>query len=216
MLKSKVLLFNASPRKNGNTMKLLRAVKKGAESAGAETKIVHLYDLKYKGCGSCLECKRKGLPGGCFIKDDLTKYLNETYEVSGLAIGTPVYLGNFSASYYSLFERLLYSNRTYEKGERKIKFGKKINTGILVTAGVDKARFEREYTSFIMRNKEVMEQTLGPCEVITNVYQRLTSNTKPYDMGSFDMNSINKWVKEHDPAALDAAFKLGVKLATKK
>jgi multimeric flavodoxin WrbA len=215
MLKSKVLLFNASPRKNGNTMKLLKAVKEGAESANAEAKIVHLYDLNFKGCVSCLECKKKGFPGGCFMEDDLTKYLKEAYDVTGLAIGTPIYIGNFSSSYYALYERLLYSNRTYEKGERRIKFGKRINTGLVVTAGVDKARFEKEYTSFIQRNRDVMTQTLGPCTVVSNIYQVLTPNTKPYDMGSFDMDAIHKWVKEHDPAALEEAFKLGVRLAQK-
>ena len=58
---TKVMIINGSPRKNFNTAKLLKSAAQGAEAAGAETEIVHLYDLSYKGCISCLMCKRKGV-----------------------------------------------------------------------------------------------------------------------------------------------------------
>ena len=41
----KVLGINGSPRKKGNTAKLVEKALKGAESRGAETEIIHLYDL---------------------------------------------------------------------------------------------------------------------------------------------------------------------------
>ncbi len=49
----KVFAFNGSPRKEWNTATLLKKALKGAEPPGAETELVHLYDLKYKGCISC-------------------------------------------------------------------------------------------------------------------------------------------------------------------
>lgn len=63
------MLINGSPRKNFNTAKLLKEAAKGAQEAGAETEIVNLYDLNYKGCMSCLVCKRKGntTNGLCFL-----------------------------------------------------------------------------------------------------------------------------------------------------
>ena len=45
-----VIAINGSPRKTWNTAMLLEHAIKGAESAGAKTEIVHLYDLDYKGC----------------------------------------------------------------------------------------------------------------------------------------------------------------------
>lgn len=57
----KVIAINGSPRKNWNTHKLLNAALEGAKSMGAETEIIHLYDLNYTGCRSCFACKRKGL-----------------------------------------------------------------------------------------------------------------------------------------------------------
>ena len=49
----KVIILNASPRKNWNTAKLLQEAQKGAESAGATTEFINLYDLKFTGCRSC-------------------------------------------------------------------------------------------------------------------------------------------------------------------
>jgi multimeric flavodoxin WrbA len=51
----KVLSINGSPRKSGNTAAML----KGAVSQGAETEFIHLYDIDFKGCISCLACKDK-------------------------------------------------------------------------------------------------------------------------------------------------------------
>lgn len=212
---SKVLLFNASPRTSCNTARVLNEIKKGAESAGATVDLVNLYKLNFKGCASCLECKRKGTPGGCHIHDDLSKYLNEAYNCTGIAIGTPVYCGNFAASYYALFERLLYSNRRYELPPNKVKFGKRINTALIYTMGVDQERCMSDYSKQIEINKNIFEETLGPCTVLNNYKQLLTPNTKPYDMGAFDIDAIHKWVKEHDPIVLKQAYELGIKLATK-
>jgi multimeric flavodoxin WrbA len=46
----KVLAFNGSPRRKWNTATLLNHALEGAASKGAETELIHLYDLRYKGC----------------------------------------------------------------------------------------------------------------------------------------------------------------------
>jgi len=55
----KAIAVNGSPRKTWNTAQLLKKALEGAAGAGAETKIIHLYDLNFKGCTSCFACKRK-------------------------------------------------------------------------------------------------------------------------------------------------------------
>lgn len=45
----RVLAINGSPRKNGNTAKLLEASLKGAADFGAEVELIHLYDYDFKG-----------------------------------------------------------------------------------------------------------------------------------------------------------------------
>ena len=68
----KIIAINGSPRRNGNTAELLQHALRGAEETGAETELVHLYSLDFKGCLSCFYCKRKDVEHGvCAVKDDL-------------------------------------------------------------------------------------------------------------------------------------------------
>jgi len=70
----KVIAINGSPRKNWNTATLIKNALEGAESEGAVTELIQLYDLNYKGCKSCFSCKiRRGKSyGSCAVNDDLT------------------------------------------------------------------------------------------------------------------------------------------------
>jgi len=55
----KIIGINGSPRKAWNTAILLNKAMEGAASKGAETELIQLYDLNYKGCTSCFACKIK-------------------------------------------------------------------------------------------------------------------------------------------------------------
>jgi multimeric flavodoxin WrbA len=68
----------------------------GAKSVGAEVEMVHLYDLNYKGCTSCLNCKRKDYnnPGLCAMKDSLASVLNKIASSGALILGSPINIGN--------------------------------------------------------------------------------------------------------------------------
>ena len=52
-----VIAVNGSPRKDWSTGTLLRSALEGADSMGAQTRVVHLYDLTYKGCTSCFRAR---------------------------------------------------------------------------------------------------------------------------------------------------------------
>ncbi|MBR4643428.1 MAG: flavodoxin family protein [Selenomonadaceae bacterium] len=55
-----VIAVSGSPRKNRNTEKMLAEALSGSATQGAQTKLIRLYDLNFKGCKSCLACKRIG------------------------------------------------------------------------------------------------------------------------------------------------------------
>ncbi|MCI6436669.1 flavodoxin family protein [Fibrobacter sp.] len=77
---TKAMFINGSPRKNGNTAKLLNRAMEGAKDAGAEVEMVNLYDrdLVYKGCMSGFACKVKGgRKGVCSFKDGLQPVVNK-------------------------------------------------------------------------------------------------------------------------------------------
>jgi len=99
----KVLGFNASPRKGGNTEALLQAVLKGAASKGAETRIVNLREIRVKGCLGCDACKTD--LGQCIQKDDVSPLLREMMECDAIVLGTPVYWFHVSSQMKAFIDR---------------------------------------------------------------------------------------------------------------
>lgn len=111
-----IVAINASPRTNWNTGTLIREAAKGAESEGAEVKIFDLYKLKkFTGCISCFGCKLPATQGKCICQDGLAPVLEAIRQADGLIIGTPNYLGDVSAAFRALYERLIFQYITYKK-----------------------------------------------------------------------------------------------------
>ena len=106
----KMILLNASPRKNKNTAQMLESVMKGAQEAGAECELIHLTSLNYKGCMSCMACKRTGNKCGglCIQKDDLHPVLEKILEADALVIGSPIYWSDPTGMFRNVIERLLF------------------------------------------------------------------------------------------------------------
>lgn len=84
----KVIAFSGSPRKKWNTATLLEKALEGASSQGAETELIQLYDLNYKGCISCFACRTIGGKSyaRCAVKDDLTPFLNTVLDAQALIL----------------------------------------------------------------------------------------------------------------------------------
>lgn len=110
----KIIAVNAGPRMGWNTETLITEASKGAESAGAEVKRYDLFRLeKYTGCISCFGCKKEKFKGHCICRDGLTPALDDIRTADGLIIGSPNYLGELTASFRALYERLVFQNLTY-------------------------------------------------------------------------------------------------------
>ena len=112
----KVMAINGSPRKNWNTDTLLKNVLDGAASAGAETEMVYLYDLKFCGCKSCMACKLKKepRPNRCVLRDDLTPVLDRVHEADAVVLGSPIYFSEVTGEMRSFFERFLFQYLNYD------------------------------------------------------------------------------------------------------
>lgn len=85
---SKIVIFNASPRKNGYTAKLLEQVGKGAKSKGAEVIEFDLNDSGIHGCQGCYYCRTHD---GCAIKDYLQPMYEAIKEADAIVFGSPIY-----------------------------------------------------------------------------------------------------------------------------
>jgi len=111
----KTIILNGSPRKNWNTALMLKEAQKGAESVGAETEYIDLFDLTYTGCRSCLACKRKDAEHcKCFWKDDLSPIIERIFAADALIIGSPIYLGDITSQVHGLIERLQFCALSYD------------------------------------------------------------------------------------------------------
>jgi multimeric flavodoxin WrbA len=104
MEKVKILGVSGSPRKNGNTTKL---VQKGLEGAmtvpGIETEFYELAGKKIQYCIACYKCIEKGQ---CVIKDDLQDIVKKYMETDGILWGAPVYHMSVPASMKAVLDRL--------------------------------------------------------------------------------------------------------------
>ena len=110
-----IVAVNAGPRKKWNTAQMLAAACEGAQEAGASVESFNLFDLeKFSGCISCFGCKLEKNLGRCVCKDGLTKVLEAIRTADGLIIGTPNYLGDGTAEYRALYERLIFQYITYK------------------------------------------------------------------------------------------------------
>ena len=129
--------LTAAPEKPGIRLLCLKKALKGAASQGADTELIHLYDLRFTGCTSCFACKTRGGKsyGKCAVKDGLAPILKKIEEADALILGSPIYFGNVSGEMRSFLERLLFPYFTYTDPPQSL-FPKKIPTGFIYTMNV--------------------------------------------------------------------------------
>ncbi|MBR2745739.1 MAG: flavodoxin family protein [Erysipelotrichaceae bacterium] len=115
-MSKKIVVVNAGPRKGWNTDTIITEAARGAEEAGAQIIRFDLFRLeKYTGCISCFGCKKEANKAHCICKDGLTPVLDAIREADGLIIGSPNYLGEMTASFRALYERLIFQSLTYNR-----------------------------------------------------------------------------------------------------
>lgn len=162
----KVLAINGSPRKKWNTAMLLEKSLDGAESEGAETELVHLYDLDFKGCTSCFACKLKGGAsyGKCAGNDALTPVLEKIAEIDALILGSPFYFGTVTGEMRSFMERLLFPYLAYTRPPTTL-FDRKIRTAFIYTMNVsEQVAKEYHYPVHIGQNEKYLSRIFGESE----------------------------------------------------
>jgi multimeric flavodoxin WrbA len=107
----KVVAFNGSARKDGNTAILIRRVLQVLEAKGIETELIQLAGERIRGCNACRTCystKNKR----CIIEDDnANTYIQKMIEADGLILGSPVYFSMMSPELKALMDRAFYVAR---------------------------------------------------------------------------------------------------------
>ncbi len=109
--------FMGSPRKHGNTAYLLDRFLEEAARLGAETRKIHVPDLKVTPCTGCSVCEKKGR---CVFKDDMQTTVFPLLRNSGLVVmASPIYFYTVPAEFKAMIDR------TQTLWSRKFKLGLK-------------------------------------------------------------------------------------------
>src|SRR4030042_6677271 len=98
----KVLGISTSPRFKGNSDLLLRQALAGAESEGASTDYVRLFDYKVSPCIECNACYATGI---CNVQDDYQQLLKKILDADRIIFATPVFLMTVCAQAKMLIDR---------------------------------------------------------------------------------------------------------------
>ncbi len=99
---SKIVAIYGSPRRKGNTARLLSQAVAGAREAGAAVEEIVLRDLKMSPCLEIYKCKEDGR---CAIQDDFHWVAERICGADGLMIASPVFFYAVSAHTKILMDR---------------------------------------------------------------------------------------------------------------
>ncbi len=122
----KVVAFNGSARKDGNTAILLRRVLAEIRSAGIQTELVQMAGKKVHGCTACMRChetRDRRCPG---LSDFGNVCIEAANAADGIIIGSPVYFADVTAATKALIERLGYVGRANPEMLRR-----KVGAGVI-------------------------------------------------------------------------------------
>lgn len=104
----KVIGFNGSPRKKGNTVCSLNTVFAELEKAGIETEMIHVGKEKVQGCRACYSCVKKQ-DERCIIEDDpVNDWIQKIKEADGIILGSPVHFSGVAGTMKSFLDRAFF------------------------------------------------------------------------------------------------------------
>lgn len=102
----KVVAFNGSPRKGGNTELLLRKVLEPIEAAGIETELVQVGGKEVRGCQACYACFQKKNKRCINDRDEVNRWIEKILEADAIVIGSPTYFAAPTAEITALLDRV--------------------------------------------------------------------------------------------------------------
>ncbi len=122
----KVIAFNGSARKDGNTAILLNAVLDEIRKEGIGTELFQLAGKKIQGCIACYKCMKNKDKRCAVTKDIVNECIEKMIEADGILLGSPTYFADVSAATRALIERAGYVARAND-----YMFKRKVGAGVI-------------------------------------------------------------------------------------
>lgn len=102
----KVIAFNGSPRKEGNTAQALQAVLEPLARAGIQTETIQIGGTGLRGCIACYACAKEKDRHCHGVKGDaLNEWIDKILDAQGMLIASPTYFSNVTAETKALIDR---------------------------------------------------------------------------------------------------------------
>ena len=101
----KVVAFNGSARKDGNTAILINYVLGELEKGGIETEMIQLAGQTIRGCTACGTCFEKKNQRCVIDNDIVNESIAKMIEADGIILGSPVYFSDITAELKALIDR---------------------------------------------------------------------------------------------------------------
>ena len=100
----KVVAFNGSPNKNGNTYSAIKVVTDELEKEGIEVEIIHIGNEAINGCMACDGCARNQDQKCIQTKDNVNEWIDKMAKADGIILGSPVYFSGITGNMKSFLD----------------------------------------------------------------------------------------------------------------
>ncbi len=104
----KVVAFNGSPRKGGNTEALLKRVCTRLEKHGIDTEIIQIGGELLSGCTACGACYKTQNMSCVIYNDPVNEWTAKMVEADGILLGSPTYFADMTPEMKTLIDRVGY------------------------------------------------------------------------------------------------------------
>jgi multimeric flavodoxin WrbA len=101
----KVVAFNGSARKKGNTEALIQRVFEELEKEDIRTELIRLSGKSLHGCIACMQCFEDKDQRCAVTDDDMNFCIGKMLEADGIILGSPTYFADVSTEMKALIDR---------------------------------------------------------------------------------------------------------------
>jgi multimeric flavodoxin WrbA len=164
----KVIAFNGSPRRAGNTNRALEAVLEEITAEGIDTELVQMGSEDIAPCQACGVCGQKK-DRRCKRKDDkVNEWVEKCAAADGIIIGSPVYFGCMTAQTKAFIDRVGFVNRA--NGDL---FKRKVGAAVAVNRRAGALATFQELNNFFL---------IGHMIVVGSSYWNVATAMRPGDI----------------------------------
>ena len=121
----KVVAFNGSPRKDGNTVHLITHVFDVLRREGIETELIQVGGNLVHGCAACYQCYTNK-DGHCCRHDLINGWIDAMRAADGIILGSPTYFADITMELKALIDRAGFVSRANDSFLRR-----KVGAGVI-------------------------------------------------------------------------------------